>query len=449
MKPIRLRISEGDRVMEKQGVWNWSRVLLLMLALFFWVGGAAQALIIGEVGPTFNFSATADHISTGEGNTVLIWGYAIEGDRAQYPGPTLIVNQGDVVTVNLTNQLAVPTSIVFPGHRATATGGSAGLLTSEAAPAGGSVSYTFTATHPGTYMYHSGTNPDLQSDMGLFGAMIVRPDNFNPAEPTAYGHPSTAYDYEVLFLLSDMDPLQHDLIEFNRMDEVDTNAFKAVYWFINGRNGPDTLLDNNVSWLPTQPYNSLPRIRPGDNILIRFVGAGRDSHPLHTHGNHYNLIAKDGRMLSSGPGNGADLAVADFTQTVNSAETYDGLFTWTGEKMGWDMYGTEAMNPHTCDAVLPDVFDSTTHEYCPDHDKPIPVQLPGIQELTFSPFYSGSPYLGGGGFLPPGEGGFNQNGGYYYMWHSHNEKELTNFDVFPGGMLTFLIIEPPTVTDIQ
>jgi hypothetical protein len=28
------------------------------------------------------------------------------------------------------------------------------------------------------------------------------------------------------------------------------------------------------------------------------------------------------------------------------------------------------------------------------------------------------------------------------MWHSHTEKELTNNDIFPGGMLTMLIIEP-------
>jgi hypothetical protein len=299
--------------------------------------------------------------------------------------------------------------------------------------------------------------------MGLVGAIIVRPSGFSAADPTAYGHPSTAYDYEVLFLLTDMDPVLHNLVEFNRMSEINTNDALATYWFINGRNGPDTVLDNYVSWLPTQPYNCLPRIRPGERILIRFVGAGRDPHPLHTHGNHFDLLAKDGRLLSSGPGNGADLAVADFTQTVNPGETYDAVFTWTGEKMGWDMYGTTAMNSHTCsNPACTDVngdgfddgngevcWDVATNEYCPDHDKPIPVTLPGIQELTFSPFYSGSPYLGGGAFLPPGEGGFNQNGGYYYMWHSHSEKELTNWDVFPGGMLTFLIIEPPTVTGIQ
>ena len=31
------------------------------------------------------------------------------------------------------------------------------------------------------------------------------------------------------------------------------------------------------------------------------------------------------------------------------------------------------------------------------------------------------------------------------MFHSHNEKEITNFDIFPGGMMTMLDIEPPGV----
>jgi hypothetical protein len=30
------------------------------------------------------------------------------------------------------------------------------------------------------------------------------------------------------------------------------------------------------------------------------------------------------------------------------------------------------------------------------------------------------------------------------MQHSHNEKELTNNNIFPGGMATFLVIVPPS-----
>jgi hypothetical protein len=49
------------------------------------------------------------------------------------------------------------------------------------------------------------------------------------------------------------------------------------------------------------------------------------------------------------------------------------------------------------------------------------------------------------GALPPGEGGLNPTGGYTYMWHSHTEKEMVNNDVFPGGLMTMLLIVPPGV----
>ena len=40
---------------------------------------------------------------------------------------------------------------------------------------------------------------------------------------------------------------------------------------------------------------------------------------------------------------------------------------------------------------------------------------------------------------------FNYTGGDVMMWHSHNEKELTNNDVFPGGFMTFMDVEPPWI----
>jgi hypothetical protein len=84
-------------------------------------------------------------------------------------------------------------------------------------------------------------------------------------------------------------------------------------------------------------------------------------------------------------------------------------------------------------------------EYAPDHGKPIPVTLPTQLEVTNGMMWSGSPFLGTMGVLPPGEGGYNPNSGYTYMWHSHAEKELTSNDIFPGGMFTMLVIEAPSV----
>jgi manganese oxidase len=406
--------------------------LLLMASTV--LGLAAPHLVDGVAGPTFNLVAAPGYLSTPEGNSLYFWGYGTTA--AQYSGPTMIVNQGDVVTVTLQNNLPVATSITFPGQSGvTATGGSTGLLTKEA-PAGSSVTYTFTASQPGTYMYQSGTQPDLQIEMGLVGALIVRPTEFNEAGAAtrkAYTDSASAFDHEYLFLLSDMDDKIHNAVEQQVQQgqpvTVDMSKRFAVYWFMNGRCGPDTLLPVNYSSLPVQPYDCFPLFHPGEKILMRVIGAGSDEHPLHHHGNHARMIAQDGRLLQSPGGSGADLGNLEFTVPSTPGSTIDTMFSWTGAGLGWDAYG------HTgTDALAP--FEDPA-----DHLKPFPVTLPAQQHLVDGMMYGGSPFLGTPGILPPGEGGFNNNNGFMYLWHSHAEKEIVNNDIFPGGMMTFALVE--------
>ena len=412
-----------------------------VLTVLLWLAaGPAWALIDGITGPVFNLTAKDGYISTGDGDSIYSWGYANADGTMQYPGPTLIVNQGDTVTVNLANALPVPVSIVFPGQSGvTVSGGGSGLLTREAA-AGQTVTYTFTASHAGTYQYHSGTQPALQVEMGLLGALIVRPSNVADPLHQAYAHPGTAFSREYLFLLTEMDPVIHRRVE-NQVKagapvDVDTSAYQPVLWFINGRAAPDTMLDAGVPWLPTQPYNAMPRMHPGEKLLMRVIGGGRDLHPFHTHGNNFWILARDGRVLESAPGAGPDLAVSDFTLRTVPGETYDAVFEWTGKGLGWDVYGHAPGDP-----LAP-------NEYAPDHGKSIaslPLVLPNLQDVTYGANYSGSPYLGRFGDLPPGAVVVNENAGYFHMWHSHNEREIVNNDIFPGGMMTMLIIEPAHV----
>jgi hypothetical protein len=429
--------------------------------------GRADAKIDGIAGSgdgtasaprTFNLLATDANIVTGDGNTIYSWGYADAATGVmQYPGPTMIVNQGDIVTINLTNKLppeALAVSMIFPGQTgvtascpAPASACADGILTKEAAR-DGTVSYTFIAARPGTYLYHSGTNPSLEVEMGLLGALVVRPAGFNPANSAtrkAYSQAGTEFDREFLLLLTDMDASIHDAVSAqvraHQAISVDTSAFFATMWFINGRNAPDTLVPAGAPWLPNQPYSAAPIMHPGDKVLIRELNAGRDLHPFHHHGAHMQPLARDGRVMESAPGSGPDLASADFTIRSIPGQTADLIFEWTGKNIGWDIYGTS--NGHTC---VPDASGfSPTQEWCADHGKPFPVILPNQQDVAAGEFYSGSPYLGKFGVLPPGHPGLNENGGYFHIWHSHNEKEITTNNVFPGGMKTFLIIEAPGV----
>lgn len=515
---------------------------LAVMAGLLLAAAPAAARIDGITGPTFNLVAKAGHLTTPDGASIAFWGYAPRDGMVQYPGPTLIVTEGQTVTVNLLNQLPEPVSILFPGQAVTASGGVPGLTTREA-PADRitPVSYSFTAGRPGTYLYQSGSHADLQIEMGLIGALIVRPaapnytrtdcDPSGKTMYTAYGDCRSAFDREVMYFLSEMDLTVHDLVEEGRLDEVDTARIVPLYWFINGRNGPDTLAPDGAAWLPNQPYNCLPRLMPGERMLIRFIGGGKDGHPLHTHGNNFDVVAENGALLESVPGASRptqagvvpDLAISDFTRRVLPGQTSDAIFTWSGRELGWDMHGHVLTDPlsikngtvptqgtevfaattvttdggstlqvasstglptrHAFRAILwsgPSYADPATQRevvrlqwngagfaatralegtsqladasgatfWFTDHGKHLPVTLPDNKDLAFGQFYSGSPYLGAAGSLPPGEGGFNPNSGFFFMWHSHNEVELTNNNIFPGGMLSMMVVDPPGTTDI-
>ena len=435
--------------MKRKGTTIHGVAAVLAAALISFSAASTQARIDGLVGKTtFNFTAGAAYLWTGEGNVVRFWGLANDAGPVQYPAPTLILNQGDVVTINLTNSLAVPTSLVFPGHVVTATGGSPGLLTAEAAARGGTVSYTFTAAAPGTFIYQSGTSPELQIEMGIVGAIIVRPAGFDPMMATAYGSHDSMYTDEFLFLMTEMDPRIHEAVDRGGPDALlgtdYLSDYRPNYWFLNGRNAPDTMLAPDVPWLPNQPYNCMPMMHPGDRLLVRGIGGGREQHPLHLHANHFWIIARDAQLLQSAPGPVSDLSMLVFTYSSIPGRTFDATFDWTGEKLGWDIYGSGPGYDHPCNDDGSG-FDPLTKEYCDDHLKPFPVTLPGFDEVAIGDFHNGSPFMGNSYLMPPDTGGFNPDSGFVYMWHSHQERDMVNYNVFPGGMMTMLMVVPQSI----
>jgi hypothetical protein len=371
-------------------------------------------------GPPFNLETATGHVATPDGNSVFMWGFKPAGGAFQMPGPVLCVNEGDMVEVMLENTLSEAASIVFPGQTGVSATmvsgtGNAGVLTLEAKP-GETVKYSFTAEEPGTYLYESGTNPTKQVQMGLYGALVIRPTmgaNF------AYNDGTTRFDpnREYLIILNEIDPTLHRRVELGQ--PADFSKINDDYWQVNGRSFPDTIADNHVSWLPNQPYGALVRVEPYNPntnrlpALIRYANAGVFNHPFHPHGNHLRVIARDGRTLR-GP-NGEDASFEDFSRTIGSGQTYDLLFRW--------------------DDVDPWITGGA----------PVPVQIPGLQNLVFkddTTFYSGDPRLGQQDELPPGVTSFNECGEFYFPWHSHALFEFTNFDEGFGGLATLLRVDP-------
>jgi FtsP/CotA-like multicopper oxidase with cupredoxin domain len=487
----------------------------------------AYAAAPGITGPTFNLQAQTAFLNQPDGAAVYSWGYGCNGAPAgfapkaitnatcstmQVPGPTLIVTEGQTVTVNLTNNLpaaAGNTSILFPGFQVTATGGVAGLMTQEAAP-GGAVTYTFTASSPGTRPYYSGTQGDLQIEMGLYGAIIVLPANVPAACTTglhasnlaaeahwgesdfrlaaaSYDHPKTCYDREYLFQWAEMDGNIHKtaLAQVTAKNgctagaagcslEVPTEPYHPSYFLINGRSMPDLMDANYGAEYPHQPYNGNPHMHPGELTLIRVIGQGRWQHPFHEHANHVRILARDGNLILS-PGDPTNLAgPLLFTTTTSPGIAFDGIFYFTGRGLNWDAYGH---NPKSSDplAKLPCTPDANGYntgdptainfwEWCQDHNKPLqvapfgdvaaggPATLPDPDIFTNGAWYSGSPYLGpnattratgpNSSFLPSNvQANPSNERGWAFMWHSHNEREITTNNVFPGGMLMMMMVD--------
>lgn len=480
-----------------------------MVSLALFGATAVQAAVHGITGTAFALSAAAGYNSQPDGAQIYVWGYgctvgsnsvlqtfmgngpAPKCPLMQMPGPTLIVKEGATVSVVLTNSLpaaAGNTSILFPGFNVTATGGTGGLLAQEAANGGGTVTYTFIASKPGTYAYYSGTQGDLQREMGLFGAIIVTPvtqpatcrnlgttlagvtgngvtaESDSRLAPSAYDHPGSCYDREYLWQFSEMKSVVHSevLAQVQACPNATTSTpcpqiaaplepYQPNYFLINGRSMPDLMDTPYAAAYPNQPYNGNPHMHPGEKLLMRVIGQGRLQHPFHFHGNHARVLARDGNLLLSAADNQSLAGPLLFTIPTVSGQTVDSIFTWTGKGLNWDVYNHRAGDGSKC---MPDASgyhsvktDPNFGEWCADHAKPIPVTPPDPQIVANGQWYGGTPYLGLNGFtptnLPPGTLNQNPGAGYAYMWHSHNEREITTNDVFPGGMMMMLIIDPP------
>jgi FtsP/CotA-like multicopper oxidase with cupredoxin domain len=516
---------------------NWCAVSqylsVVVAAVVLLLAASAQAAAPGIKGTSFSLNAGPGYSSQPDGELVYSWGYGcatgftptfapatISGGFCppmQLPGPTLIVTQGVAFTVTLTNSLpaaAGNTSILFPGMTVTTAGGTPGLLTQEAAP-GGTVTYTVTPPTAGTHAYYSGTQLDLQVEMGLFGAVIVLPSatptNCTATEtgrvdyrhaPAAYNHALTCYDREYLTQWSEMDPRIHNQVLAQVTAKAGCTAgvpgcsldvvmepYHPNYFLINGRSMPDNMDANYAPNYPNQPYNANPHMHPGELVLVRVIGQGHWQHPFHEHGNHVRILARDGNLLVSQTNPNLLAGRMEFNTDTTPGQAFDGIFYWSGKGLGWDIFGHTAGNTgnppcspdangyYTTNSPSPasiPTYNTTTgdfvsgspnyYEWCADHNVPLeanpvgqvggggPMTLPDPLIITNGLWSNGTPYLGpdavlrsrGPTPLPPGSASQNPTAesGIAFMWHSHNEREITTNDVFPGGMLQMMLVDP-------
>lgn len=274
----------------------------------------------------FNLWAKTGGISLPGAGSVPFWGFAsTAAGPAQLPGPLLEVPQGENVELALTNNLTSSISLVFPGQDfipqpVKNPGGAFISYNPETAP-GSSLTYSLTASRPGIFLYESGTGPEKQIQMGLYGAMVVRPPGFDPGNPatwTAYGPDTgTAFDVEKILVISEVDTAMHQALASGD----DPAAYNPDYFLINGRSFPDTLNPDDSG---TQPYSVKITAASGQRVLLRIINAGFMNHNIRLQGIDFRVAAGDSRPLQTP---GLDKSYLKHTVTIGAGQSYDILFT--------------------------------------------------------------------------------------------------------------------------
>jgi FtsP/CotA-like multicopper oxidase with cupredoxin domain len=196
-------------------------------------------------GPVKVYEMTASVVrwETEPGKTVDAWAY-----NGIVPGPMIRVREGDRVKIILKNELPESTSIHFHGLELPNDQDGVPYITQPPVKPGETFTYQFRVPNSGSHMYHSHHNAAKQVMMGLLGAFVV--DKRNPLA-------MDRVDVDYTMILND--------------------GFHG--YTINGKGFP-----------ATEPVVA----KLGQTVRIRFMNEGMMIHPMHLHGMHMTVIAKDG-----------------------------------------------------------------------------------------------------------------------------------------------------------
>lgn len=249
-----------------------------------------------------NLTITDALLQTVDLRETYIWAFD-DGTGPKFPGPTIIVAEGDDVRINITNTLDEDHAFAITGAGTVDTRVSSGII----AP-GQTANLRFPAPPAGTYIYYDPLNPPVNRVLGLNGTLIVLPQ---AGEITPYtGAPS-----QIRRLFQDLGTTPHfpgqpwnrqrtwiwhlHSIDrrFNQMAESGQTInriqfrreFIPTYFFISGKQGFFAAHDLNIS----------PHGHVGQPALLRCINTGMATHSLHPHMNHIFILSKNNELLDN------------------------------------------------------------------------------------------------------------------------------------------------------
>ena len=313
----------------------------------------------------------------------------------QFPGPTVIVHEGQIVAVDVHNNLSTEgISIHWHGQHQIKTNfmDGVGKITQCPILPGTSFRYIFKARPSGTFWYHSHTGSQRLN--GLFGALIVREKEINylisfiddPASHTVTVMDWYDRDPEVLFrtlrfgggrypdlpinvLPSDLNPAR---IHFNVRGPDNTLAGVFQFWsaLINGKGRHHTV-----------PYErsslTVYEVEKGQTYRFRMIHAGLSyAFRVSINGHKLKVMATDGYLVEP--------VEVDYI-TIHAGERYDFLVE-ANQEIGnyWMTAETYAINVGDSTAPPYNFYDYNAQAvlHYAGSDKPNPTEYGNISNSS-------------------------------------------------------------------
>ena len=254
--------------------------------------GAEEISVADLTGPqdepadrSFTLEAQQQTIQLASGALVEAWTF-----NGQFPGPSLVVREGELVEVTLMNK-DIEAGVTLHWHGVDVPNAEDGVagMTQNAVRPGETYTYRFRVEEKGTHWYHSHQVSSVQVQKGLFGAFIILPDD--EAETTGPGEDWTLFAHEVateggtVTTIDALDALEHR------------------------------------------------QVAPGTEVRLRLVNSSSETKDYVLHGAPYRVVTIDGHDIN------APMEIAGKRLPIGGGGRYDIVFTMPDTAVSLGLYG--------------------------------------------------------------------------------------------------------------
>lgn len=239
------------------------------------------------------------------------------------PGSQIRVKEGEKVKINLKNELSEPVSIHWHGIPVPNEMDGIPGVTQNAVQPGESFTYEFTATHPGTYMYHTHQDAVNQMDKGLYGSFIVEP------KEKTYDRDYTLMLDEWMSNQEETESMSKNMEQMDGMDHSNMSGMNHGSSSEDQQNGDTTqsmghdMTGYDIFTMNGKSGDSIEplKVKEGETVRIRLANVGYLSHNIHLHGHEFKVVAIDGQELNE------PKEIKDQLIAIAPGERYDIEFT--------------------------------------------------------------------------------------------------------------------------